>query len=97
MASGGIADQWRSAWSLLVTWASDINADPGCDTTTNPDTVSGSSLGPDVTTASDGSTGHSGHPVPQQEVGPQIATWLLVAAQTTDICTAFGGNSGHGH
>lgn len=86
-----------SRWSLLVTWASDINTDPDCDMTTNPDMASGHSMGPNVTTASGGGTGHSDQHVLQQEFDLQSSTWFLVAAQTTDICRAFDGHSGHGH
>lgn len=59
--------------------------------------VPGSSMGPDVSMASDASVGHSDQCVPVQQHRPQASAWFQVAAQTVDICLAFGGILGHGH
>lgn len=38
-------------WTSVVTWAMDINADPSCRMTTDPDVVLGGSTGPEITMA----------------------------------------------
>lgn len=35
---------WASLWPLMVTWAMDINIDPSCRGTKDPDVILGSSL-----------------------------------------------------
>lgn len=46
-------------WTSVVTWAMDINADPSCRMTTDPDVVLGGSTGPEITMALGGRAGHS--------------------------------------
>lgn len=35
---------WASAWPSLATGATDINTEPGCNATTDPETAAGSTL-----------------------------------------------------
>lgn len=46
-------------WSLVVSWTTNINTEPGCGSATDPDMFLISSLGPDVTLAQGGSEGPS--------------------------------------
>lgn len=45
-------------WPMMASWAININTNPGCGRTTDPDMVRGSSPGLDVTMIPSDSTGH---------------------------------------
>lgn len=47
-----------SMWPMMASWAININTNPGCGRTTDPDRVRGSSPGLDVTMIPSDSTGH---------------------------------------
>lgn len=81
--------------SVAFAGISDLSS--GCGRPSDPDVALGGSTGLNITVASGGSTGHSDQHVLQQEFDLQSSTWFLVAAQTTDICRAFDGHSGHRH
>lgn len=76
-------------WSLMITRALDINVDPSCSKTMEPDTVLGGSLGPDIPMASGGSTSHSGQFGPQQQHAPHPAPDIITRAS--------GGRHDHEH
>ena len=82
---------------LVVTRASDINTVSFCIRITYPDMARSGNMGPDVIMASGGSTGHSDQYVPCWQQSPQTSIWSHVTSHTTDICMAFGSNSGHGY
>lgn len=76
-----------SAWPWVVIQTMDINIDPSCNRTKEPDTALSGSLGQDVTMASGGSHSDQCCP-PSHALQPWTSTWSQAAAQTTDIQTA---------
>lgn len=69
--------------------ATDINTDPGCGRTMDPDMVIGSSLGREVSMVPSGSTGH-----PDQHQYLYFCAWLIhkikrlyIPKETTNIET----------
>ncbi|ERE80889.1 hypothetical protein H671_3g8542 [Cricetulus griseus] len=77
-----------------ITWAMDINTDPNCSRTMDPDMDLDSSLGQDFTIAP------WQHRSPRsiwglQQHGPQTPTWPQVVAQTPGISMAFDGIRSH--
>lgn len=86
-----------SAWFLVVIQATDINKDPVCNWTMDPDMTLGSSMGPNAMVALSSNSGHSDYYGPMRQHGPQTFTWLLLVVQTMDISMALGDNLCHDH
>lgn len=70
-----------------VTLATDINTDPSCRWTTDPDMACHSRLGPDNVLSLGGRNNHSGRQTPPR---PQVSVPNL------DFYVTFGGNMGPG-
>lgn len=101
------------SWPCLVIWAWDINTDPSCHRTIDPDMATSSSMGLDVPVASGGSAGHSDQHYPSplpQAVWPsdihivsngipnyEYPPWALVVTWATDINTDHGLRHGWWH
>ena len=97
----------------MVTQASEINKDPGCDRTTDLELVPnhGVTMASGISMAFIHQHGHKGQPRPwtnglafggnsdhrHQQKPSWTQTWALMAAQTTDICVALSGSSDHDH
>lgn len=67
-----------SAWPLVLTQASDINTDPGCKRTPDPDMATHGSISLDVIMASGGSSGHLDQHILPWQHSPQTPIWSLV-------------------
>lgn len=92
---------WASMWSLVTTWATDINIEPGSGRATDPDMVLCSSLGLDITLNPGGCAGHLdchgpqgnmalGHQCgPRWQPRPPALVWYLMVSGVIDIHTDF--------
>lgn len=80
-----------------VTWATEINMDPSCNRTTNPDMTLSRSSGPDITMVLVAmQASQISIPLnPQQKHGPRAPTWSQVANQTPGIPFALNENRNH--
>lgn len=70
----------------------DINTDPSCMKTSNPDVALSSSKDPGITMASGGNAGHSHQYSSLVAAQPKGILMIQLAAQTTDFCMAPGSN-----
>ena len=61
---------WASLWPLVAPQTVDINIDPGCGRTMDPDMVLINCPGLDVILVPGGSTGHSGNVALRHQRGP---------------------------
>lgn len=75
---------WTSSGPLVATQATDINADPNCSRTSNPDKAFSSSMDLNITIAS-GAARPLRAVRPQRKRRPLTSTRVHIAAETTDI------------
>lgn len=90
-----VAHTLGSTHSSVVSGATDINIDPVCGRTTDPDMSFSHSPGIDKTMAPVDRSPNSAFPQWQQS--PWIPTWSQPTVQTLGIPVAHGDNMGQGH
>lgn len=90
MVNGRENRSWASTLFLLMQQT--MNMSLYCCRTTDPDMPLGGSTGPDINTASGGSTSYLHQFDPRQQHHQWLSLWLWDGAQTTNLFMVFGGN-----